>query len=752
MAVTGYIGDAEVTLNNAAEEATMQKILAALGGGGGLGSGMQAADNAGKKTSVSFNKLEKTSNALNTSFKALGMGLGVVTGTFGLLGKAGSGAVKFATGLSESQPTVVDFAKGIKTVTGDFLGLGSALEAVVSLLYKNYTTFQQLSSSGIAFGDRVKEMTTYGGQVGTTLDVVAGNLTKNAEYLGMFGTGTRGAILAIEAQKQAFDLNKSSLQAFGLSFEEQNEKFMSFFSQNAIAMQRGTISQAQVVNLSDDYAKGLRRLSELTGMQSDQIEEGIQKANMNKAFENFMSTMDGETANRMRSIINTAQASFGDGGREAVQAMMLGVAPVTESAQMLSTMMPGFNQQFQGMIGTAQNFSGSLEDFNNNMYGQLNQFANANRGFADQNSKYFATLGMMGDPYGQAGSDIVNFVNRFGGSMEDLRSNLGKQSPTTQAFNTFNEAIAKVRDALSNSIVELLTSKAFQDAMKSLVTNLPLMAEGIAKFLGDMGTPEGRKKRWDEIMEWFKGLMEDLNNVIKETLGGGTRTTTSIAAGKTPIQGVSDYKGMLGFGGLDADRLFEEADGWFTDTVDFLNSNVFGMGRKEWFQKNLKAMMETEQYKDKPEEAKRDLIQAIRDFTANKKESGVYDQSQYDTVMKYITEDLVPIINDIDVRRKGTYGATGQIVEPKDIISRIEKGERVLSPTEARAYNQAQAQGSTSSVTMPKIDFSVLANKLVDSDRELNVKLLNALNTVDNTLKELGRNQKNTISAIENMA
>ena len=62
MAVTGQIGDAEVRLDNAAEEATMQKILDTLRDMEGMGGG-KGAGGAGGGINSPLGKLGKGINA-----------------------------------------------------------------------------------------------------------------------------------------------------------------------------------------------------------------------------------------------------------------------------------------------------------------------------------------------------------------------------------------------------------------------------------------------------------------------------------------------------------------------------------------------------------------------------------------------------------------------------------------------------------------------------------------------------------------
>ena len=486
MAVVGQIGDAEVRLENAAEEATMQRILEALGGiQASAGDGNTGLGSLIKKTTP----LGIAMTAVTGGFSLLGKAISLTAKGLGSVIKAGNAVIGFSAGLTQSQMEITDFTQKLADGSYNILGFGSAINAVTKLLYANYTTFQQLTTSGIAFGGRLEQMQEFSASVGVSLDQLSGNLASNSEALARLGTGTRGATMAIELAERAFIQNEAVLQRYGLSYAEQNENFLRFFAQNSLSLQRGTLSQEQLIDMSDDYAKGLRRLSEITGKQADQLEEGYQKAAMNTAFDNFISQFDGATQQRLKSVINTMQAGFGDAGREAAMAMMMGVNPVTEGAQQLTTMMPGFGGMLTGLTSSARSFNGSLEDFNNSMYGQMNQFANANRSFADANSSYFGTLAMMGDPYGMAGGEIVRFVNMFGGSIEQMRSRLGEESPVQRAFNTFNRAIRDVRDSLAELFTKVFRSGAFTDAMYWLAgsgtrsTGFPYIADNLDYFI-----------------------------------------------------------------------------------------------------------------------------------------------------------------------------------------------------------------------------------------------------------------------------
>ena len=110
MAVTGQIGDAEVRLDNAAEEATMQKILDTLRDMEGMGGGKGGGGTVGG-AALPMVKLGKSVNFANVAFGALGKGIGLATGALSGLTTMGAGAVKLGAGFVATQPKITSFTK-----------------------------------------------------------------------------------------------------------------------------------------------------------------------------------------------------------------------------------------------------------------------------------------------------------------------------------------------------------------------------------------------------------------------------------------------------------------------------------------------------------------------------------------------------------------------------------------------------------------------------------------------------------------
>jgi hypothetical protein len=446
-------------------------------------------------------------------------------------------------------------------------------------------------------------------------------------------------------------------------------------------------------------------------------------------------------------------------------ATMMGVNPVTEGAQQLTSMMPGFGAQLQSLNSQARNFNGSLEDFNNSMYGQMNQFANASRGFADANSRYFGSLALMGDPYGMAGSEIVRFVNMFGGSVSDLTSNLGTESPTQRVFNSFNRAVRDVRDALANLFADVFESGTFTTAMSELALKIPTFKDKIVEFINFFRTydydsafenlknynpfdEQGRQNIYDSAEE----MLTNLGNKIYEWWDTTGREIFERIGGTIADAITNERSGMLpSF--LGATGITGGSGNQIDDIVNRMREDPSSVSDEE---RDQLVMFIREQFRQRDRDSDSFLrnlrgylggitgkvlgADYLEDLTGSGR-SSLFGFGDDDALLRKLEESGY---YDGE-RRVGTRGALGRMTEPKTTLAKIHAGERVLNPQEAAEYN---AMGTTATAGVGA--GNSLVEKLLDETKQSRVQLVNALNTLHVDMRELQRKQENTISAIEN--
>lgn len=756
MAVYADFNGERIELSGAAEEATMQKILQAIQDQPGSTTGAAAGGAAG--TAAGMLAMGKNLNLLNVGFKALSLGIGFATGSLKLFSSGIAGAAKLGTSLISAQPAVTDLTKSLEGLPWIFGDLGSAVHAVTQLLYKNYTTFQQLTTSGIAFGDRLEIMTRFGTRAGVSLDMIAGQLTANSESFAFLGTATRGASMAVEANAQAFAANSSMLQRFGLSFEEQTESFMRFFSLNALGLARETMSRDQLTVMSGNYAKAMRRLSELTGKQADQLQEGIDRANMNRAFQNELAKMPADVRNRFGIILDTVQSGFGDAGREAMMASILGIAPVTDEAANMLSLNRDFGSLLNNLNSSARSFNGNLEMFGNEVNSQMIGFANSNRDYADSNSRLFAAIGMTEG--GFAGSQLIYGINLFSGRITEVASNLGVESPLQKAFNSLNSIIQTLRNALDETFVSILTDPTFIAGLNSFgdfirEVNADIEAEGFIPYI---------TRKFDQLLDDMFILMSN-SRLMRIAFGISSSDIANTQANRvlnqdegdedtrTDAQKIADMERLTSAGVPTFGAAQGDPNAPIYGAIDIMNkylrqdspnrTNALGFGLSD-------------------HTVYGNIGSHLRAHGDDVEHMTAMFGEDYERVIAQMIQELNQyrqMLEDNDQLNTGTFGRYGSVINDfgRGTLATLHGREAVLNESQLNnLVSGAIAQGANSVMSQNTPNTGAfsdglgnMANRLVDSNREGNVKLIEALNMLAGKMETQNSLTRQVISTVE---
>lgn len=404
-----------------------------------------------------------------------------------------------------------------------FFDLASDLAKQVEEKFSFFTT---VSKSGIHFGESIGRLNERAAYLGTSLSNMQQHLEKNAADLSAFGSTTKAANTALQIHTAGFARNRQEMLRYGMEYDEQFERFMSFFSQNALVFRYQKTSQEQIINLSKDYAIELRKLADLTGQDVNAMEESIKQINLDKSFTSLMAGM-GDTQKNTMDVLMASVSQFGPGMTEFIKSIASGIAPVTEAGSLFAATSGKMGVQIEQLVNRILAGEGLNEL---QLSETLAAIGASNEDYIRSQSKLGTVLMQTGDPLGQVFSDMHYFVQQAAGGFKDLHK--AKVDETGGAMMRLKETMLNVRQAfsplieeLADGLVEWMTKftpsvKEFveyfegsnwRELLDQVTTDL---SELLIKFnpLEESGRTE-IVNAWYDLMQYFKEVLNSIPGV-----------------------------------------------------------------------------------------------------------------------------------------------------------------------------------------------------------------------------------------------
>jgi len=358
--VTGDLGGQPIQLNNAATEATLRQLLAAMtviANNTGKDKAAQVKTqkelerelkklaDAAKKQATEQDKLTKETEkateatkkdtdakkkkadadarALKAQQEYISK-LNAMQGAMAGLGNAVSGVATGMTGMLSSLANLGNSLTSTAAVFGQIPVVGGVLSsmfgAVAGAAEKTYEAFKKSASVGANFGGSMTEMIDSATGAGLTFDEFSGIIAKTGKDLALLGgdseAGARrlGALgKQIKGTTLAADLNR-----LGYSTEAINEGMASYAGQLAKTGALQGMSDAQLVAGTGAYLKDLDALTKLTGKNKSEL-EGERNARLKDAqFRLIMSKMDVESQKNLQNLMDSIPAEHQEGMKEII--------------------------------------------------------------------------------------------------------------------------------------------------------------------------------------------------------------------------------------------------------------------------------------------------------------------------------------------------------------------------------------------------------------------------------------------------
>jgi len=527
--VTGQFGTEEVVLNNAATEATLKQLLAAMtamakASGveiknaatldkdlGKLGKETQNAVKNGRKFqrglktgADSADGLSESLDDASESTDSWGQGLKDSLTLVGKMGQQVQKAIDFIGGSLSSISNMGDSITSATDTLGNIPLVGDAIKGVygpvAGAVETLQTQFQSAASVGANFGGNIAEFSKAAGGAGMTMEQFSSVVQKNAQGLVFLGGSTA------EGAKRLADMGKQirksqvgdELARLGFSTVDINNGLAEYSGRLARNGRAEQLSNKQLIGLTGQYLKNLDAVSKLTGKSKEALQAEQDARQADAQYRIMMSKLSAEEQAEMEKLMDSIPKAHQTGIKEI---LATGTATSDEGVKAMAFLRESGGEA-QKLFQQMQSGQGLQEGFANDFY---DTYAAEAKKFAE--SPIGQTLGKFDDTMNDfyvAAADVgarnktltdiqVQTEAEAKALQEKIKANTGEViDPAT--IKTFKENIAQASTEFTTMLgsidlapLEKVFNKALDAAEKYLVPALNMAANNFDTFLIAMG-------------------------------------------------------------------------------------------------------------------------------------------------------------------------------------------------------------------------------------------------------------------------
>ena len=655
-----------------ASEATLAALLQAVkGGGSGLNNSQEASNTNASGGAV--NALKGTAKALTAPLAGAVKGVG-----------------RLAKELAYGNARLGDFAEAI------FDG-SNAMVDLTRYLDSNIDNLRELSSAGASFNNSLVDMLDASVKSGMRLGQFQQFVSNSTESLAAFGgTVTSGAKSFGKFSKDFRDGPGRRLFEMGLTVNDINDSLLSYAEIERRRTGENIRNDAVTRQNALAYSKTVEGLTKVTGLQRDQIEDSLQKQVQEARVRNMQSRLSTEALANFQSNLGFVDEKLGGAFADGFRDIVDGVAQTDAGKALANQLGPSF-VDFAQRAGRGEV---SQDEF-------LKRIASAGKTL-NAKSKTFgdAQLSAM-ESAGGINTAIANLFNEAYKLADAQALDAKKASDEgdardkiTATLNTFDESITALRTQAIDAITTTLTqdeglidsfsklgdtaSDKFSPAIENISTQLSNMMTDFGDLsLSMIGPDGGAVSVIDKLTAALDNLPDNLTNIFGDggLLGKAiTNIGTEFDGLGTAIASAISYQIKDAFGGFAGTSAGEDET---RRLVEKFEKNDEPLTREE-----TQTLVQTLTQKKMDEQG--GATSFFYDLFKGMGTGALYDLINADSLKS--RETIQSLINT--TRNVGTLKATGKTTEPADITAKLHKGERVLNPQEAAAYN-SQTSDST---------------------------------------------------------
>ena len=477
-------GIGQVEAQNAASEATLKAILAAMGGGGGGrggpgggppggGGGGSPGGGGGGSGGGGGGALGLASAALSKSFKGVGFMAGMAVSG---IGKLKDGAIQAAGAYVQFSNTVTGAVESLSRLDGSATGaaqmfssipiFGKLFSAVAGAADDVTKSFVAVSQTGATFGGSISNFATAASQAGMSMAEFGSMIQKNGNAMTAFGTTTEGGASNFARVSKQLRSTSSELYALGFSTQDINQGLASYGALMKSQGLQGKKSNAELAQGAKSYMKELDALAKATGQSRSQVEESMAAMAKDAQFQASMSGLGEGVRNSFLAVTGGLPKGLENFAKDI---MSTGTA-TTEENQKLMAMMPQSAAMLQRMNQKMQRGEAvSMEERN-----ALNNLMKQEGAKNLKNIKYAgaASAELGGTVNALAATQQIN-ADGIKEATEEQKKAAAETDKMNQKMQQFQAAIAEV----GNKFKMLLANSGILDYLISAFGTVANLAE-----------------------------------------------------------------------------------------------------------------------------------------------------------------------------------------------------------------------------------------------------------------------------------
>lgn len=513
-------------------------------------------------------QIDMANGATQVGSKALSDFGAVTAGAGGKLKYVGIAASAAGAGLGFLGNQVSELAKA---------GIGFMIGQTQKLI----SGFQQLSAAGAIFAGGMKEMSDVALSANMTLEQFAKVVGENREQLASTGMSVGQASRKMAAAMEFGGKSaRDSMFALGMSIEEQGDAFAKTMSLMAGPSGQLRASNAEVAAQTQDYAKNLKLISDITGQDAKARIEKLRRDNDTLAFNSYLNGLDEKE--RLRT--QQAMSLMSDEDQRAFREKKLYGNVISQDLAISRATNSGIRKAQDEIFEQSERHALDVK-------GVAQTYQRNQKEVLDQSNKSGKTLGLVmtgaGADAAKAMNSTTQHINKFGDAMktselvEAASKPGGKEEVALQ--NVQQDFAVQMQQIARNNLPEF--SKALITTIgqiKSSVAELAKMSVGAGTSASTFGTAAqylGGAASLAQIGMGGKGAYDYYKSKGVGT-GGGLANASNKFTSKLASNGKVGIGGLVGGIALDyaADKLNESGHEKLGATASIGSSALAGAG------------------------------------------------------------------------------------------------------------------------------------------------------------------------------